>query len=284
MCATTRRAACSGTSGPPRWRPRPPSPSSTRWKWALTHRPAGCPPCSPSCRRCRTTRLCSPRRLATPAVTEARVQRALAQFQRAMVATSSRWDAGTRPTTTRHCPTMGWARRLPASPRKKSAGGSCSSWGGGRAGWPARPATSHPRLRWLPIRAATGWTRARRRSSSRRHSRACRAAAPSCTTGGLPSLEQVVEHYNSGVQDGPALDNRLQAGNAPRRLNLTEADKAALVAFPAHAGRHRVGGGRRDSPARFSDAVSARPSGQVFDHQLAIFGGVGNARRGAALS
>jgi len=33
------------------------------------------------------------------------------------------------------------------------------------------------------------------------------------------------------VQAGPALDNRLQAGNAPRRLNLTEADKAALVAF-----------------------------------------------------
>ena len=41
-----------------------------------------------------------------------------------------------------------------------------------------------------------------------------------------------MEHYNSGVQDGPALDNRLRGPQGqPRRLNLTDADKAALVAF-----------------------------------------------------
>jgi cytochrome c peroxidase len=50
--------------------------------------------------------------------------------------------------------------------------------------------------------------------------------------GRFSSLAQVVEHYNSGVQPGPALDNRLIAGNGqPRRLNLSDADKAALVAF-----------------------------------------------------
>jgi len=50
--------------------------------------------------------------------------------------------------------------------------------------------------------------------------------------GRFSTLEQVVEHYNSGIQNGPALDNRLKTpGGAPQRLNLTVAEKTALVAF-----------------------------------------------------
>ncbi len=51
--------------------------------------------------------------------------------------------------------------------------------------------------------------------------------------GRFDSLEEVVEHYNSGIQAGPALDNRLRmpGTNNPIRLNLTDDEKAALVAF-----------------------------------------------------
>ncbi|RPH41594.1 MAG: cytochrome-c peroxidase [Burkholderiales bacterium] len=51
--------------------------------------------------------------------------------------------------------------------------------------------------------------------------------------GRFSSLAQVVDHYDAGVQAGPALDNRLRQGNGgpPRRLNLSVADKQALVAF-----------------------------------------------------
>ena len=50
--------------------------------------------------------------------------------------------------------------------------------------------------------------------------------------GRFATLEQVVDFYNASVQDGPALDNRLRGPNsAPRRLNLSEADRAALTAF-----------------------------------------------------
>lgn len=49
--------------------------------------------------------------------------------------------------------------------------------------------------------------------------------------GSLGSLEEVVEFYNSGIQNGPALDNRLRDQNGPRRMNLTQAEKDALVAF-----------------------------------------------------
>ncbi len=50
--------------------------------------------------------------------------------------------------------------------------------------------------------------------------------------GRFTTLEQVVEHYNSGVKAHPNLDPILKdpQGN-PRRLNLSAADKAALVAF-----------------------------------------------------
>ncbi len=50
--------------------------------------------------------------------------------------------------------------------------------------------------------------------------------------GRFATLEEVVEHYNSGVQAHPDLDPRLRDRNGnPLRLNLDPADKAALVAF-----------------------------------------------------
>ena len=50
--------------------------------------------------------------------------------------------------------------------------------------------------------------------------------------GRFTSLAQVVDFYDSGVQPNPGLDPRLRAPDgSPRRLGLTPAEKAALVAF-----------------------------------------------------
>ena len=49
--------------------------------------------------------------------------------------------------------------------------------------------------------------------------------------GRFATLAEVVDFYNGGIQEGPALDHRLQQGGRPRRLNLDAADRAALVAF-----------------------------------------------------
>lgn len=50
--------------------------------------------------------------------------------------------------------------------------------------------------------------------------------------GRFVTLEQVVEFYNSGVQEGPLLDPRLRdRAGLPQRLHLPSSDKAALVAF-----------------------------------------------------
>ncbi len=56
--------------------------------------------------------------------------------------------------------------------------------------------------------------------------------APYMHDGRFATLEQVVEHYNSGIQAHPTLSPILKTPNGnPVKLNLTSAQKAALVAF-----------------------------------------------------
>ncbi len=56
--------------------------------------------------------------------------------------------------------------------------------------------------------------------------------APYMHDGRFATLEQVVEHYNSGVKNHPNLAFQLKDPNGqPRQLNLSPGDKAALVAF-----------------------------------------------------
>lgn len=51
--------------------------------------------------------------------------------------------------------------------------------------------------------------------------------------GRFSSLEEVIEFYNSGVQNNPTLDNRMKMNGQPMRLNYTPegGEVAALVAF-----------------------------------------------------
>ena len=56
--------------------------------------------------------------------------------------------------------------------------------------------------------------------------------APYMHDGRFMTLEQVVEHYNSGVKNHPNLSQQLKLPSGqPRLLNLSPEDKAALVAF-----------------------------------------------------
>lgn len=56
--------------------------------------------------------------------------------------------------------------------------------------------------------------------------------APYMHDGRFTTLDQVVEHYSTGVKNHPNLSPQLKLPNGmPRLLNLSTADKAALVAF-----------------------------------------------------
>lgn len=73
--------------------------------------------------------------------------------------------------------------------------------------------------------------------------------APYMHDGRFTSLEQVVEHYNSGVQNHPNLDRRLRVGGGQvRRLNLNNNEKASLVAF-----MHTLTDSSLINDSRFSD-------------------------------
>ena len=50
--------------------------------------------------------------------------------------------------------------------------------------------------------------------------------------GRFATLEEVIEHYDNGVQNSDGLDNRLRVqGGAVRRLNLNDQERQALVDF-----------------------------------------------------
>ena len=49
--------------------------------------------------------------------------------------------------------------------------------------------------------------------------------------GRFATLAEVVDHYDRGIQDGPALDPRLRQDGRAQRLGLSPDDRAALVAF-----------------------------------------------------
>lgn len=56
--------------------------------------------------------------------------------------------------------------------------------------------------------------------------------APYMHDGRFSTLEEVVEHYNSGIQKHPTLSPALTDVNGnPVRLNFTQSEKAALIAF-----------------------------------------------------
>lgn len=55
--------------------------------------------------------------------------------------------------------------------------------------------------------------------------------APYMHDGRFATLEEVLDHYSEGIQNHPNLDWVLQDNGGPLRMNLTETEKQALIAF-----------------------------------------------------
>lgn len=55
--------------------------------------------------------------------------------------------------------------------------------------------------------------------------------APYMHDGRFATLEEVVEHYSTGIQNHPNLSTALKTGGNPKRLNLKAGDKSDLIAF-----------------------------------------------------
>lgn len=164
-------------------------------------------------------------------ITEARMQRALAQFERAMVSSDSRWDRAFAQVFNPAAQNGGLNANLPGFTVSEQRGRQLFMTGqnGGGAGCagchvpPTFALAANSRSNGLDAGETTLFKAPSLKNVAR--------SGFFMHDGRFTSLLQVVEHYNSGVQNGPALDNRLRQGNAPQRLNLSDSDKQALVDF-----------------------------------------------------
>ncbi|MES2463917.1 MAG: cytochrome c peroxidase [Armatimonadota bacterium] len=165
-------------------------------------------------------------------ITENRVQRALAQYERSMVSTSSRFDTEFARVFNPARPDRGIGVPFAGYTAQEERGKQLyilppAQGGGGCVGCHQAPTfalAANSRSNGLDA----GETVVFKSPSLKNVGR----TGPYMHDGRFQSLEQVVDHYIRGVQNGPALDNRLRNGaGQPLRLNLTTADRDALAAF-----------------------------------------------------
>ena len=166
-----------------------------------------------------------------PAITDARIEQSLAHFQRAMISSDSRWDRAYADVFGVGAPNRALNQALPGFSASENRGRELFMTGrnAGGAGCltchvpPTFTLTQNSRSNGLDAGETTVFKSPSLKNVGR--------STFFMHDGRFTSLRQVVDHYADGVQAGPALDNRLQQGNTPLRLNLSEADREALVDF-----------------------------------------------------
>lgn len=164
-------------------------------------------------------------------ITTARVERALANFQRSMISSDSRWDRAYAQVFTAGAANRALNQTLP---------GFSASEQQGRALFMTNPNNGGAGCARCHVPPTYGLT-ANSRSNGLDAGEVTVFKSPSLKNvgqsqffmhdGRFSTLLEVVEHYDSGIADGPALDNRLQPGGTPQRLGLSADDRQALVDF-----------------------------------------------------
>ena len=164
-------------------------------------------------------------------ITRPRIQQALAQFIRAMVSSSSRWDEGYAQVFSPAAPGRALPKDLPNFTPAENRGWhlfatSIEAGGAGCSSCHVPPTfalAANARSNGLDA----GETRLFKAPSLRNVG----LTGPYMHDGRLQTLDDVVSHYDHKVQQGPALDDRLRQGDRPIRLRLSASDRAALATF-----------------------------------------------------
>ncbi|MFT5144420.1 MAG: cytochrome c peroxidase [Rhodothermales bacterium] len=160
-------------------------------------------------------------------VTSARIANAIAQFERSMVTFNSRFDQG------RLGMNGNPGQNLPGLTARENQGlqlffsgrTQCSNCHRGDIA-----VGDQARNNGLDVNTAAdqGAGNGRFKTASLRN---IELTAPYMHDGRFATLRDVVEFYNNGIQAHPNLDNRLEQNGQPRRMNLSNGEINALVAF-----------------------------------------------------
>ena len=168
------------------------------------------------------------------AITETGIQQALAQFERAMVATSSRWDQGYAAVFNAAAPNRNLNVDFPNFTAQENRGRQIYMTGAAQGGGGCAACHLPPTFSLAANSQSNGLDAGETRIFKSPSLKNIAIGGPYMHDGRFATLEQVVDFYNTGVQAGPALDNRLRQGGGggqPLQLNLNATDRAALVAF-----------------------------------------------------
>jgi cytochrome c peroxidase len=164
-------------------------------------------------------------------ITEARIQQALAQFVRAMVSSASRWDSGYAQVFAPGAPDRALDVDLPNFTPEENRGRHLFMTGVGQGGAGCSSCHLPPTFALAADARSNGLDAGETRLFKAPSLRNVGLTGPYMHDGRFAMLAEVIEFYDHGIQAGPALDDRLKQGRGPRRLNLSAADRAALVAF-----------------------------------------------------
>jgi cytochrome c peroxidase len=167
----------------------------------------------------------------SPAITEERVRKALAQFVRAMVSNSSRWDDGYAKVFSPAAPDRALTAPLPNFTAQENHGLQLFMEPVGQGGAGCSSCHLPPTFALAENAGSNGLDAGERRRFKAPSLRNVGLTGPYMHDGRFDTLAQVVDFYDHGIQDGPALDPRLRQSGKPQRLHLSTEDRAALVAF-----------------------------------------------------
>ena len=165
-------------------------------------------------------------------ISEARIGQALAQFQRGMISSNSRCDSAYAQVFSPAAANRALNVTLPGFTDAENRGRQLFMTGQGNGG--AGCATCHvpPTFALAANSQSNGLDAGETRIFKSPSLKNVGASRAFMHDGRFATLVEVVEFYNSGIQAGPSLDNRLRVpGGGPQRLGLSAADKAAIVAF-----------------------------------------------------
>ncbi len=165
-------------------------------------------------------------------VSEDRIQRSLASFERAMISAASRWDTAYAQVFSVTAPNRGLDSPLPGFSALEERGHQLFMAPRQNGGAGCAACHVPPTFALAANSQSNGLDAGETRIFKSPSLKNVGLSKFYMHDGRFSSLAEVIQFYDSGIQAGPALDNRLIAANgAPRRLNLSATDKAALEAF-----------------------------------------------------
>ncbi|HVJ03358.1 MAG TPA: cytochrome c peroxidase [Sphingomonas sp.] len=164
-------------------------------------------------------------------ITEPRIQQALAQFVRAMIASSSRWDEGYAKVFSPTAPNRALDADLPNFTPQENRGRHLFMTSVTKGGAGCSSCHLPPTFALAANAKGNGLDAGETRLFKAPSLRNAGLTGPYTHDGRFATLAEVIAFYDHGIQDGPALDDRLRREGKPLRLNLSAADQAALVAF-----------------------------------------------------